>query len=214
MTVSAALRQRLQEGVAALGLSCSEVQLDCLLAYLVLLQKWNRTYNLTAIRDLYSGVDLHLLDSLAVLPYLRGRRILDVGTGAGLPGIPLAILSPDQRFVLLDSSGKKIRFVRQALLELGLSNVDAVASRVEEYHPTQLFDQVVTRAFASLDAIRALTERLLVPGGVILALKGRLPEHGVADFEVGAGMRAHRLEVPGVEAERSLIEMTVTQGLS
>lgn len=214
MTVSQALRERLLNGMEVLGLPGSEAQTDDLLAFLVLMQKWNRTYNLTAIRDLYSGVDLHLLDSLAVLPYLRGQRILDVGTGAGLPGIPLAVMSEGRQFVLLDSSSKKIRFVRQAVMELRLSNVETMATRIEAYQPSVLFDVVVTRAFASLDDIRLLTERLLVPGGVILALKGRMPEHEMAAFEAEPGFRVHRLLVPGVEAERCLIEMAAIQGQS
>ena len=208
MTVSVALRSRLVDGLADLDLPASESQVNQLLAFLVLLQKWNRTYNLTAIRDLESGVDLHLLDSLAVLPYLRGRRILDVGTGGGLPGIPLALMSEGREFVLLDSSGKKIRFVQQAVMELGLANVEAVATRIEDYHPSQLFDVIVTRAFASLEMIQSLTRRLLAPGGVILALKSRMAEQEMAGMTEHTGIHVHRLVIPGVDAERSLIELT------
>ena len=199
------LQERLTAGLSALGIPCTLGQSERLLAFLGLMQKWSRTYNLTAIRDLRAGVDLHLLDSAAVWPFLSGRRILDVGTGAGLPGIPLAILSEDRQFVLLDSSAKKIRFVRHAMMELGLQNVEAVAARLEDYR-AEVFDTIMARAFASLADIRAATARLLAPSGRILALKGRLPEGEIASVEA-ARIHVYRLAVPGVDAERHLVEM-------
>ena len=165
---------RLSEGISALDIPSTQEQQRKLLAFLRLIDKWNRVYNLTAIRDLRTGVDLHLLDSLTVWPYLRGERIIDVGTGAGLPGIPLAIMSGSRHFVLLDSNAKKTRFVQQAVIELGLPNVEVITTRVEDYRPERAFDTVVTRAYASLADILSKTRRLLIPRGVILAQKGQL----------------------------------------
>lgn len=201
-----ALRQPLEAGLLSLGLPFDGIQVDRLLKFLHLLDKWGSTYNLTAIRDPRAAVDLHLLDSVLVLPHLTGAlRILDVGTGAGLPGIPLAILMPGSQFVLLDRSGKKIRFVRQAILELGLANVEAVASRIEDFEPHGgAFDAILARAFASLVEIRGMTSRLLAPEGRIAALKGRFPEDELAELgAVGAEVRP--LVLPGVAVDRHLV---------
>jgi 16S rRNA (guanine527-N7)-methyltransferase len=201
------LDRRLAEGLAALGISAAPEQQARLMAFLALMQKWNRTYNLTAIRDLRTAVDLHLLDSLTAWPYLHGGRILDVGTGAGLPGIPLAIVSEGQRFVLLDSNAKKTRFVQQAVIELGLKNVDVVTARVEQYRPECGFDTVLARAFASLGEIVAATERLLAPHGRILAQKGQWPQEEIENLKNHA-VRVHRLAIPGLDVERHLVEIT------
>lgn len=198
---------RLAEGAAALGLPVSPGQRERLLAFLFLMQKWNRSFNLTAIRDLRTAVDLHFLDSLTLLPHLHGRRILDVGTGAGLPGIPLAILAQEREFVLLDSNAKKTRFVQQAVIELDLKNVDVVTSRVEQYRPHQGFDTVLARAFAGLGEIWAATARLVAPGGRVLAQKGRLPGEEIESVS-GPTVRIHRLTIPGLDVERHLIELT------
>lgn len=201
-----ALRQPLEAGLLSLGFTFDASQVDQLLQFLGLLDKWGSTYNLTAIRDPRTAVDLHLLDSVLVLPYLRGAsRILDVGTGAGLPGIPLAILMPASQFVLIDRSAKKIRFVRQAILELGLGNVEAVASRVEGFEPRDgVFDAILARAFASLLEIRGMTSRLLAPEGRIAALKGRFPEDELAELgAVNAEVRP--LVLPGVAVDRHLV---------
>lgn len=201
------LDRRLAQGMADLGLADSPEQRKRLLAFLALLHKWNRAYNLTAIRDPRSAVDLHLLDSLTLGPYLHGGRILDVGTGAGLPGIPLAIVNGDRHFTLLDGNAKKTRFVRQAVIELGLRNVEVVTARVENYQPERGFDSVLARAFASLADIVAATERLLAPQGRILAQKGQWPRQEL-DTLKGRTVKVHRLALPGLDLERHLVDIT------
>ncbi len=200
------LRGVLAQGLTALGVDAAPWQLDRLMQFLGLLEKWGRTYNLTAIRDRRSAVDLHLLDSLLVLPHLQGAgRVLDVGTGAGLPGIPLAILMPEAQFTLIDSSGKKIRFVRQAILELGLTNVEAHATRIQDYvPPSSQFDAILARAFSSLAEIRELTSRLLAPEGWIFALKGRYPEDELRLLDMGRA-DVFPLTLPGVPVDRHLV---------
>jgi 16S rRNA (guanine527-N7)-methyltransferase len=200
------LTEPLAAGLEALALPADPVRIERLLSFLALMQKWGKTYNLTAIKDARAAVGLHLLDSLAVSAYLQGARVLDVGTGAGLPGIPLAIVNEQRTFVLLDSSAKKIRFVRQAIMELGLRNVAAVAVRVEDYRDPAGFDTVLARAFASLADIRAMTGHLLAPGGRILALKGRAPLEEIQSLGPAA-VQVHALRIPGVDAERHLIAM-------
>ena len=198
----------LRRGLAELRLAKSERQIQQLLDFIRILRKWNRVYNLTAIQRPEDMVRLHLLDSLAVLPYLGGGRCLDVGTGAGLPGIPLALFAPAVQFVLLDSNAKKTRFVTQAAIELGLSNVRVEPARVEHYWPEEGFDRVICRAYAALPEIVARTRRLLRPGGKILALKGRLAEAELTPME-GAEIQPFRLDVPGVDGERHLVAITV-----
>ena len=199
---------KLREGLESLGLRVDQDQADSLLKFLDLMGKWGGTYNLTAIRDVSRAIDLHLLDSLAVSQYVHGQTVLDVGTGAGLPGIPLAILSRDRRFVLIDRSAKKIRFVQQAIMELRLHNVKAVACRVEEYSPVGGFDTVIARAFASLPDLIVLTSHLLSSDGRILAMKGRFPTDEMQLID-DCGARVHELKIPGVDAERHLIEIRV-----
>ena len=206
MSLSSELAERLDNGMQSMDQLLSPEHRDSLLAFLDLLGKWGETYNLTAVRDPVAALDLHVLDSLTVNPFLFGDSILDVGTGGGLPGIPLAIVNPQRRFVLLDSSAKKMRFVRQAVISLGLRNVEAVAARVEAYRPPAGFDVVLTRAFASLATIRDLTGRLLNPGGRILALKGRLPQEEIDALD-GVELTVHRLAIPGLAAERHLLEL-------
>ena len=141
-------RALLISGIAELKVNCSDVQLDQLLSYLDMLEHWNKAYNLTAIRDPLEMIKLHLLDSLAISPLLQGDRFIDVGTGAGLPGIPLAIINPEKHFTLLDSNGKKTRFLFQAKIELGLSNINEVNKRVEQFAPEYMYDAVLSRAFS------------------------------------------------------------------
>jgi 16S rRNA (guanine527-N7)-methyltransferase len=202
------LSRRLLEGINALQVPGTSQQQERLLAFLFLLQKWNRVYNLTAIRDLREAIDLHLLDSLTVWPYLRGERILDAGTGAGLPGIPLAIMSENRNFTLVDRDAKKTRFVQQAVLELGLRNVEVVTKRIEQFHSDPGFDLVVARAYARLEEILEVARPLLRSGGSILAQKGRIPEMEIENLAKCA-IRVHSLDIPGLKVERHLIEITI-----
>jgi 16S rRNA (guanine527-N7)-methyltransferase len=210
----AALAATLENGLAALGIEASETQRGRLLAFVALLARWSRAYNLTAVRDPAEMVPRHLLDGLAVLPLLRRGPVLDVGTGAGLPGLPLAIMRPELDFTLLDSNGKKVRFVRQAVLELGLGNVAPVQSRIETYRPRVNFATITARAVASLAELTERCAPLLGPGGVLLALKSREPEAEIARLVaaapsgvVGDAIAVHRLQVPGLDAERCVIEV-------
>ena len=198
------LRQRLRAGLTALELDVPDVAVTRLLAYLDLLERWNAAYNLSAVRDPADMVIRHLLDSLAVLPHVRGARLVDLGSGAGLPGIPLAIATPERQVTLIDSNGKKARFLRAAVRELDLANVHVVESRAEAVEGT--FDCVTARAFASLADMLRWGGQLLAPGGVWLALKGRFPQD-----ELGALPPAFRVEavtalhVPGLDAERHVV---------
>lgn len=183
-----------------------------LAAYIELLAKWNKTYNLTAVRDREEMVIRHLMDSLAIAPYLHGERILDVGTGAGLPGIPLAIIFPAKNFTLMDSNGKKTRFLFQARQSLNLSNINVVHSRVEAYSDAQGFDSIVSRAFAAINDMLQLTQHLLAPGGRFLAMKGVYPEQEIQAipdrFRVAA---CYPVSVPGLAAERHLVSIELGQ---
>lgn len=204
----AALRQRLTHGGEALGLSLDDSQYEQLLDYLALLVRWNRAFNLTAVRDPAEMVTRHLLDSLAVLPHLPPGHCIDVGTGPGLPGIPLAIARPAQSIHLLDSNVKKTRFLFQATSELGLGNTRIFHCRVEDHAPEGGYDVVLSRAFASLDDMVDGCAHLLVPGGCFLAMKGQWPE---AEWQAVAGrceLRArHELAVPGLAEQRHLLEL-------
>lgn len=200
-----ASREIMCRGLDALAVDCSVAQVDALLKFVQLIAKWNKAYNLTAVRDPLDMVSLHILDSLAVLPYLKPTRIADIGTGAGLPGIPLAICRPDCQFTLVDSNSKKTRFVQQAVLELKLDNVDVVHGRVEQLPADDRFDSVLTRAFASLPTIMALTGHLLADSGMLIAMKGQVPHDellGIAD-----AYELIPLTVPGIDAERCLIRI-------
>ena len=197
------LSEKLAEGLTQLGVELSEEQQSKLLDYLDLLLKWNRVYNLTAITDHHSGVVRHLLDSLAIAPYIDGERLLDVGSGGGLPGIPLAITYPDKEFTLLDSNSKKTRFLVQAKGELGLDNLNVVHSRIEEFRPERPFDMILSRAFASLKDIITLTSHLLDEEGRVMAMKGQIDAAEVAeipqDYQVE---KTIELAVPGLEHEQ------------
>ena len=197
------LNQQLKDGLAAMGCPLGAETQSKLVAYVRLLEKWNRTYNLTAVRDLEQMISRHLLDSLAILPYLKGRRVLDIGTGAGLPGIPLALARPDLEFVLLDSNAKKTRFVTQACAELGLKNVEVVNIRVEKYHPEALFDTIVSRAFSTITDMLVASRPLCAPAGQYLAMKGVYPQEELAVIPPGyavSGVPA--LVIPGLPAAR------------
>lgn len=202
------LAERLDEGLAALGLALPAAALRQLLAYTALLGKWNRTYNLTAVRDAPSVLGLHVLDSLAVLPYIDASPLLDVGSGGGLPGIPLAIARPHLSVTLVDSNSKKTAFLRQAAIELGLVNIAVQAGRIEEWRPPSPFPQIVSRAFAELADFVGLTRHLLAADGRWLAMKGVYPTDEIARLPAGVEVeQVHRLAVPGVDGERHLVVM-------
>lgn len=196
----------LEDGVAALGLHLAPGALAQLKAFVPLLLRWNRVYNLTAIEDPREMVTRHLLDSLAVLPFLQGTRALDVGSGGGFPGIPLAVAQPERHFTLLDSREKKVRFLRQAVSELGLANVDVVAARVEQYRDVAPFDTLLARAFGSLGELVQAAAPLCRPGGVVVALKGTYPAEELSDSALaGYAIDVQRLRVPGLSAERHVV---------
>lgn len=190
---------QLRSGLEQLGLTLSQQQQQLLLDYLALLTKWNRAYNLTAIRDPDEMVARQLLDSLSILTLVQGSQILDVGTGAGLPGIPLAICMPGASLTLLDANGKKSRFVQQAKMELGLDNLQVHQVRVERFDPAQRFDTITTRAFAALPKIVELTTRLLARNGIVLAMKGAVP---VAEVELvrAAGNQVQIVRLPQTQS--------------
>lgn len=205
------LREQLQCGLEKLAITLPDTAIAQLLQYLALLAKWNRTYNLTAVRDIGQMVSRHLLDSLAVLPFVQdngfaGNKFADVGTGAGLPGLVLAIAMPQRQFDLFDSNGKKIRFVKQAIGELQLNNAAAFQSRIEQWQPQDGYDAVLSRAFASLSEMAALCEHLLAPQGRLLAMKGNYPDDEIAALPPHWQLQAaHALQVPDEPGQRHLI---------
>ena len=199
MTPDAAL----DRGLGELGLELGPAARERLLGYLALLVKWNRTYNLTAIRDPLAMVTHHLLDSLSVLPHLplsaSRPRVADAGSGAGLPGIPLAIARPQWHVALAESSQKKAAFLRQAAIELALGNVEVHEGRVEAWRPQPLFDLVISRAFSALGEFIAACRHLVVPGGTLAAMKGTRPR------DLKAGCSLISLHVPLLDAQRHLV---------
>ena len=198
----------LLDGARALALDLDEAQLAKLVAHLDLLDDWNSRMNLTAIRDRPSQLTKHLLDSLTVLPFLRGKRIADVGSGAGFPGIPLAIVEPGRHFALIESTGKKCRFLEHVRDTLGLPNVEVVQVRAEAYRPEVRFDTVIARAVGPLTDLVKVAGLLVVGGGRLLAMKGRYPEDELAARLNGWKVAAvHPLTVPGLAEERHLVEL-------
>jgi 16S rRNA (guanine527-N7)-methyltransferase len=200
------LAGQLAEGVAGLGLKLPPETRPKLLDYLALMQKWNRTYNLTAVREPSKMVSHHLLDCLAAAPHLDARTILDVGSGAGLPGIPLALALPKAAVTLLESNHKKAAFLQQAKTELKLDNVSVARERVEAWQPGQPFEIVVSRAFSDLAEFVALAGRHVAPGGRLAAMKGIYPHEEITQLPAGWKLdNAIKLAVPGLRGERHLL---------
>ena len=201
------LVQHLSGALRAMQLNLDAPQEARLLDYLALIGKWNRTYNLTAIHEPERMLTHHLLDSLAILPMLASGPLLDVGSGAGLPGIPVAIARPEHNVVLLDSSQKRCGFMQQAAIELKLHNIDVVHARAEDYRPAAKFPQIVSRAFSDLGEFVKVTRHLLTDGGEWLAMKGLSPDEEIAQLKGARIKRDEKLSVPGLDAERHLIIM-------
>jgi len=202
------LLDNLQKLLDQTDLDVTALQKQQLVKLIELLNKWNKAYNLTSVRNPEQMLVKHIMDSIVVSPHLIGNRFIDVGTGPGLPGLPLAILNPDKEFVLLDSLGKRLRFIRQALLELGLKNVTAIQSRVEEYQPENKFDVVLSRAFASLADMLFWCKHLPNEQGHFLALKGQFPEHEVAQLDSNFEfIESISLHVPNLDGERCLVKV-------
>lgn len=204
------LQTRLANGLAGMHLDLASDTRARMLAYLELLAKWNRAYSLTAVRDPLEMVSRHLLDSLATLPFLHGKTLADLGSGAGLPGIPLAIARPELAVTLVESNGKKARFLREAARALPLPNVAVQETRVQQAEGT--FDSVTARAFASLGDMLSWGGHLLAPDGRWLAMKGRIDPDEIAAVPAGFRVVAvHPLEVPGIDGERHLLEIARNQ---
>ena len=205
------LRTAIFQGCSALTPELDDAAVEKFVVFIRLLEKWNRVTNLTAVRDPLQMVTRHILDSLAVVPFLTRGSLLDVGSGAGLPGVPIAIARPGLDVTLLDANAKKSRFVRQAAAELGLDNVQVVQARMQEYQPGRSFDMVISRAVASLDELYQQTVHLLRPGGRMLFMKGAVPEQEIGALQEGrAGLHIERLNIPGLAAERHLLWLETT----
>lgn len=202
------IREELYRGISSLSLNCSEEQLVSLLAYIDLLKKWNSAYNLLGANETADLVSRHILDSLSINPHIEGNLIADIGAGAGLPGIPLAILNPDKRFVLIDSNGKKTRFMFQAKIQLGLGNITIENCRIEHYQSKQQIDMVMCRAFSTLTDALAMLQPIFMDSCRLLAMKGYYPHDEIAQLPEGFELtKSIKLEVPGSESQRHLIEV-------
>jgi len=202
------IREELHRGISSLSLNFSEEQLVSLLAYIELLKKWNSAYNLLGANETADLVSRHILDSLSINPHIEGNLIADIGAGAGLPGIPLAILNPDKRFVLIDSNGKKTRFMFQAKIQLGLGNITIENCRIEHYQSKQQIDMVMCRAFSTLTDALAMLQPIFMDSCRLLAMKGYYPHDEIAQLPEGFELtKSIKLEVPGSESQRHLIEV-------
>ena len=203
----------LSAAAAAIGIAVSQPQVMQFLGYLNLLEKWNRTYNLTAVRARDEMLSRHIVESLSILPFLSGRRRLDVGTGAGLPGIPLAIADPETSYTLLDSNGKKTRFLLQVKRELGLSNIDVETVRVESWRPSKRYDAVLTRAFADLSTTVRRVDHVLGAQGILFAMSTDSSSDAVAKLPSGAVLSAlEEITVPGHDRSFNLLIVQRAQG--
>lgn len=197
---------KLSRLLAEAGISLSDQQQQQLVAYVEMLHKWNKAYNLTSVRDPNEMLVRHILDSIVVAPHLQGTRFIDVGTGPGLPGIPLSIVRPESHFTLLDSLGKRVRFLRQVQHELKLTNIEPVQSRVEDFPAEPPFDGVISRAFASLNDMVNWCHHLPGDAGRFYALKGQLPEDEIARLPAGLAVESIvELNVPHLDGERHLV---------
>ncbi|MEZ8096465.1 16S rRNA (guanine(527)-N(7))-methyltransferase RsmG [Photobacterium swingsii] len=206
------MKQRLAQLIAQTDLVVSEQQIDQLIGYVALLHKWNKAYNLTSVRDPHEMIVKHIMDSIVVSEHLEGDRFIDVGTGPGLPGIPLAIMNPDKSFTLLDSLGKRIRFIRQVIFELKITNVTPVQSRVEEFQPEMGFDGVLSRAFASMNDMVSWCHHLPTDTGCFMALKGQFDQQEVAELPEWCSVtEVKSLHVPELEGERHLVILTAKE---
>ena len=202
------LRSQLLTGLKQLKIENADGLVDPLLQFLELLQQWNRIHNLTAVRDPVEMVSHHLLDSLAVLPFLAGPRVLDIGSGAGLPGIPLALARPGLEFVLLDSNAKKAAFLQQAVTTLGLKNVTIVRIRAEDFQAGKKFDTLIARAVTGIPKLLAQAGHLMAADGQLLAMKGKVPEAELAALPAAYEVLGKvPLQVPGLDAERCVISI-------
>jgi 16S rRNA (guanine527-N7)-methyltransferase len=203
-----ALKNVLHAGLGQHGVALPVAAEQRLLDLVQLMEKWNKVYNLTAVRDPEEMITRHLLDSLAVLPHVRGQHVLDIGCGAGLPGLPLAIALPGTRFTLLDANAKKTRFVTQAAVELGLANVEVVQTRVEKYRPVRKFDTLMARAVASVAELLRNAQHLCASNGEFLFMKGAYPAQELAEMPGEFKMvEVIKLQVPGLDAERHLVRV-------
>jgi 16S rRNA (guanine527-N7)-methyltransferase len=198
----------LAAGARDIGIDLKPEKAEILLKLVDELEQGNAQFNLTAIRDRPGMLRKHVLDSLSVQPYLRGSRVADVGTGAGFPGLPLAIVNPERRFTLIEATGKKARFVEQTIARIGCANAAVVNSRAESYRPFELFDTVLARALSSLADFVAYAGHLCAPGGRLLAMKGKRPDEEISALPKSFRVLAvHRLSVPGLSDERHLLEL-------
>lgn len=198
-----------QSGLEALDCKPNAIQIDQLQKYVSLLKRWNKTYNLTAVRETKDMIPLHIFDSLIVADFIQGEFCLDVGSGAGLPTIPLAIMQPDRQFTSLDTNGKKTRFVQQAIIELGLKNTNVYQARIENWQAPNQFDAIISRAFASVYDFVTASSQHLAEDGILYAMKGQLPEGEMQYLPKEYSlMKTHKLLVPFVDGKRHLIELS------
>ena len=205
------LFKQLRNGLISLGLDPDVHPIEDYLNYVQLLSQWNKAYNLTAIRDPNKMVAYHVLDSLALLPYMAEGHCLDVGSGAGLPGLILALAMPDSQWILLDSNGKKIRFINHAIRDLKVSNAQAVCCRIEDFNPDTLFSTITARAWGKLNELYKFSSRMLKPSGKILAMKGPDVEAELSaldSYTINSAL--HILDVPGVESQRTVVVISTS----
>jgi len=207
------LTEQLKTGLSILDLDLDNEKVEQLVQYLQLLDKWNKAYNLSGIKEVQRMVAYHLLDSLAIVPHIDGNIILDVGTGAGLPGIPLAICFPEKKFLLLDSNGKKTRFLFQVRMELGLENVEVFHNRLETFQSREQIDIVLCRAYATLSRVVSQCSHLMKADCRFLAMKGQYPEEEILELPASFRfVKTSELNVPGVDGTRHLIEIVPVSG--